>query len=102
MFRKIDDDFRMIMKDAQRDSRVVSLLRIGSVKSVLSNMLDRLERCQKSLNEFLEEKRLAFPRSVFHHYLIVSEFVQFVIHPGSTSSVTTTCCRSLARPLSPP
>ena len=28
-------------------------------------MLDRLERCQKSLNEFLEEKRSSFPRFYF-------------------------------------
>ena len=55
----------MIMRDAQRDNRVVSLLRIGSIKSILSNMLDRLERCQKSLNEFLEEKRSSFPRFYF-------------------------------------
>ena len=51
VFKKIDDDFRMIMNDTQRDKRVVTLLRIGSIKSILSNMLDRLERCQKSLNE---------------------------------------------------
>ncbi len=65
MFRKIDDDFRMIMRDAERDNRVVSLLKIGSVKSILTNMLERLERCQKSLNEFLEEKRSSFPRFYF-------------------------------------
>ena len=65
VFRKIDDDFRMIMKDALKDTRVVSILRIGSVKSILNTMLDRLERCQKSLNEFLEEKRSSFPRYFF-------------------------------------
>ena len=62
VFRKIDDDFRMIMKDLLKDTRVVSILRIGSVRSILNTMLDRLERCQKSLNEFLEEKRSSFPR----------------------------------------
>ena len=65
VFRKIDDDFRMIMTDAQRDNRIVALLRIGSIKSTLATMLDRLERCQKSLNEFLEEKRSSFPRFYF-------------------------------------
>ena len=62
VFRKIDDDFRMIMEDTSRDPRVVALLRIGAVRSVLNTMLDRLDRCQKSLNEFLEEKRSIFPR----------------------------------------
>ena len=65
VFRKIDDDFRMIMSDLQRDSRVIAILKIGSVKSILSAMLERLERCQKSLNEFLEEKRSSFPRFYF-------------------------------------
>ena len=46
-------------------SRIVALLRIGSIKSTLNNILDRLERCQKSLNEFLEEKRSSFPRFYF-------------------------------------
>ena len=65
VFRKIDDDFRMFMTDALRDNRIISLLRIGSIKSTLATMLDRLERCQKSHNEFLEEKRSSFPRFYF-------------------------------------
>ena len=55
----------MIMTDCQKDNRVVSVLKISSVKSILTAMLDRLERCQKSLNEFLEEKRSSFPRFYF-------------------------------------
>ncbi len=65
VFRKIDDDFRMIMGDCQRDTRVVAILKIGSIKSILTAMLERLDRCQKSLNEFLEEKRSSFPRFYF-------------------------------------
>ena len=65
VFKRIDDDFRLIMGDAHTDNRVVSLLRIGSIKSMLNTMLDRLERCQKSLNEFLEQKRSSFPRFYF-------------------------------------
>ena len=80
------------MNDCQKDNRVVAILKIGlfvhlvcfdftkfllylyfnftkffsgSVKSILAAMLDRLERCQKSLNEFLEEKRSSFPRFYF-------------------------------------
>ena len=65
VFKRIDDDFRLIMGDAHRDNRVVAILRIGSVKSMLNSMLERLERCQKSLNDFLEEKRSGFPRFYF-------------------------------------
>ena len=65
VFKRIDDDFRLIMGDTFKDSRVVALLRIGSIKSMLNSMLERLERCQKSLNEFLEQKRSSFPRFYF-------------------------------------
>ena len=61
----------MIMKDLLKDNRVVSILRIGSVKSILNTMLDRLERCQKSLNEFLEEKRSSFPRLVMNESIYI-------------------------------
>ena len=65
VFKRIDDDFRLIMGDANRDNRVISLLRIGSIKNMLNSMLERLDRCQKSLNEFLEQKRSSFPRFYF-------------------------------------
>ena len=35
------------------------------MKGQLTNMLDQLQRCQKALNEFLEEKRSLFPRFYF-------------------------------------
>lgn len=65
VFKRIDDDFRAIMGDTIRDNRVTSLLKIGSIKSMLDSILDKLERCQKSLNDFLEEKRSNFPRFYF-------------------------------------
>ena len=65
VFKRIDDDFRLIMGDAVRDNRITSILRIGSIKSMLNSMLEKLERCQKSLNDFLEEKRSSFPRFYF-------------------------------------
>ena len=71
VFHKIDDDFRMIMSDCQKDTRVVAILKIGSVKSTLTAMLERLERCQKSLNEFLEEKRSRYI-CIFLHFWSLS------------------------------
>lgn len=35
------------------------------LKDQFATMLDQLERCQKALNSFLEEKRSAFPRLYF-------------------------------------
>ncbi|XP_068440329.1 cytoplasmic dynein 2 heavy chain 1 isoform X1 [Clinocottus analis] len=64
-FKRVDQDFRSIMSDIQRDNRVVSLSSRAGIRNSLVTILDQLQRCQKSLNEFLEEKRSAFPRFYF-------------------------------------
>ncbi|XP_029026743.1 cytoplasmic dynein 2 heavy chain 1 isoform X2 [Betta splendens] len=64
-FKRVDEDFRCIMSDIQRDNRVVSLSARAGIRNSLVTILDQLQRCQKSLNEFLEEKRSAFPRFYF-------------------------------------
>jgi len=43
-----------ILMDVRRDNRVLSLVNRAGLKGTLSQMLDQLQRCQKSLNEFLE------------------------------------------------
>eukprot|EP00965_Chrysotila_dentata_P148664 4908922-Pleurochrysis_carterae.AAC.1 len=47
------------------DPRVFSLLRVPQLSETLSSVLDQLERCQKALSDFLEQKRQAFPRFYF-------------------------------------
>lgn len=42
------------MSDIQRDNRVVSLSSRAGIRNSLVTILDQLQRCQKSLNEFLE------------------------------------------------
>ncbi|KAM9801492.1 cytoplasmic dynein 2 heavy chain 1 [Neosynchiropus ocellatus] len=64
-FKRVDEDFRSIMSDIQRDNRVISLTSRAGIRNSLVTILDQLQRCQKSLNEFLEEKRSAFPRFYF-------------------------------------
>ena len=46
--------FRAIMSDVRRDNRVLSIVGKTGLKGQLVQMLDQLQRCQKSLNEFLE------------------------------------------------
>ncbi|XP_029374274.1 cytoplasmic dynein 2 heavy chain 1 isoform X3 [Echeneis naucrates] len=64
-FKRVDEDFRCIMSDIKRDNRIVSLSSRAGIRNSLVTILDQLQRCQKSLNEFLEEKRSAFPRFYF-------------------------------------
>lgn len=42
------------MTDVARDNRLVSLTGKSGLRGTLNNLLDQLQRCQKSLNEFLE------------------------------------------------
>ena len=45
---------RSIMVDVKGDNRVLSLVARSGIRNILINLLDQLQRCQKSLNEFLE------------------------------------------------
>ena len=42
------------MFDIEKDNRCVSIVSRPGVRNLLITMLDQLQRCQKSLNEFLE------------------------------------------------
>ncbi|OXB57863.1 hypothetical protein ASZ78_016437 [Callipepla squamata] len=64
-FTRVDEDFRSVLSDIRRDNRITSLNARPGIRNTLIAILDQLQRCQKSLNEFLEEKRSAFPRFYF-------------------------------------
>uniref|UniRef100_A0A672TN04 Cytoplasmic dynein 2 heavy chain 1 n=1 Tax=Strigops habroptila TaxID=2489341 RepID=A0A672TN04_STRHB len=64
-FNRVDEDFRSIMSDIKSDNRITSLNAQTGIRNTLITILDQLQRCQRSLNEFLEEKRTAFPRFYF-------------------------------------
>ena len=53
-FKRVDSDFKVIMADIARDTRVVSLTSRQGIKQSLTTLVDQLSRCQKALNEFLE------------------------------------------------
>ena len=42
------------MMDVGNDNRLVSLVSRPGIRNLLVTLLDQLQRCQKSLNEFLE------------------------------------------------
>ncbi|KAK3929891.1 Cytoplasmic dynein 2 heavy chain 1 [Frankliniella fusca] len=64
-FERLDRDFRYVMGCVANDSKVTALCRINNLHHILTTVLDQLNRCQKSLNEYLEEKRSSFPRFYF-------------------------------------
>jgi dynein heavy chain 2 len=64
-FTRINEDFCRICSFISKDNRVVSVVSISNVRETLVVLVDQLERCQKALNEFLEQKRSKFPRFYF-------------------------------------
>eukprot|EP00762_Andalucia_godoyi_P006467 ANDGO_02875.mRNA.1 Cytoplasmic dynein 2 heavy chain 1 len=64
-FNNLDSEFREIMTDIASDPLVLTLSRLPDLEGRLKGILDNLERCQKALNDFLEQKRNKFPRFYF-------------------------------------
>jgi dynein heavy chain len=64
-FAKIDKDWIKIMAKALETSNVVSCCANELLKNTLPIIYGELERCQKSLEGYLEQKRGKFPRFYF-------------------------------------
>eukprot|EP01135_Chromosphaera_perkinsii_P002940 Nk52_evm51s230 gene=Nk52_evmTU51s230 len=64
-FDGIDADFKELMKDAENTPNAVEACGKKGIYEKLEDMQGRLSLCEKSLAEYLETKRLAFPRFYF-------------------------------------
>lgn len=64
-FRVVDKSWREIMSETASDPRILSVIKIPSLLNKLSESNILLEDIQKGLNEYLEKKRLFFPRFFF-------------------------------------
>ena len=67
-FRRVDEDFTDIMTGVMRDPKLFYLADeqiFPQLTEKCKVMLDQLERCQKALTDFLEQKRSAMPRFYF-------------------------------------
>ena len=64
-FKKIDDEYRDIMLNLFNNNKVQTIFNIIGIKDILIMLIEQLDKCQKALNEFLEEKRNNFARLYF-------------------------------------
>jgi len=64
-FKKIDDEFRSIMLNIFNNNKVQTLFNIPNIKESLLMLIDQLEKCQKALNDYLEDKRNKYARLYF-------------------------------------
>lgn len=64
-FAKIDKDWTRVMQKAEETSNAVICCANDVLKNTLPILYTELERCQKSLDNYLEQKRGKFPRFYF-------------------------------------
>lgn len=64
-FDNIDQQWLKIMTDTAKNTNVLNACSIEGRFQLLVDLSEMLERCQKSLSEYLDTKRCAFPRFFF-------------------------------------
>ncbi|GAX83885.1 hypothetical protein CEUSTIGMA_g11310.t1, partial [Chlamydomonas eustigma] len=64
-FDAINADFQELMRSAPDITNVVEACNLDGRQERLENMLSQLEMCEKALQDYLETKRIAFPRFYF-------------------------------------
>ncbi|KAH8376856.1 hypothetical protein KR093_001749 [Drosophila rubida] len=65
LFKRIDKDFRFVMREIQMDARVTSLLKINNISTIVNALETQLARCQQNLMSYITDKRNSFPRFYF-------------------------------------
>ena len=64
-FESIDSEFKELMKEAVGTTNCVQVCNVEGRYASLKGMLQKLDMCQKSLNEYLDIKKKIFPRFYF-------------------------------------
>ena len=64
-FEGLDSEFKELMKDAVTEENVVNLCSVDGRLDLLNGIQAKLDMCQRSLNEYLDQKKKIFPRFYF-------------------------------------
>lgn len=64
-FQKVDKDFKDVLSEMLKTLNIVKATNKPGVYEKLEGILTDLTLCEKALNDYLETKRLAFPRFYF-------------------------------------
>lgn len=64
-FKNIDSEFTRLMKQVNKEPKVLEILKITNLEKTLVNFTTQLEHIQKALGEYLEKQRQNFARFYF-------------------------------------
>ena len=78
-FDGVDAEWKELMKEAVNETNAVTACNFEGRQERLDNMLGNLEKCEKSLADYLETKRVAFPR----FYFVASADLLDILSKGS-------------------
>ncbi|CAF4988307.1 unnamed protein product, partial [Rotaria sp. Silwood1] len=83
-FHRIDKEFKIIAKENEADLNFIRCTNRPGLYDQLEKMKDNLQICQKALEDYLEIKRLAFPRFFF---VSGSELLEFLSNGNEPEKV---------------
>ena len=78
-FDGVDAEWKELMKEAVNETNAVIACNFEGRQERLDNMLGNLEKCEKSLSDYLETKRVAYPR----FYFVASADLLDILSKGS-------------------
>lgn len=97
-FNDIDSDFKQLMKDTTVDAepKVVDVCSVSGRLDLLCGMREKLELCQKSLNEYLDVKKNIFPRFYFVSSVALLDMLANGTNPSKITRYLGDCYDALA------
>ncbi|KAL9897380.1 dynein heavy chain at 93AB [Glossina fuscipes fuscipes] len=96
-FDHIDTEFRILMSEMSQSSNVVESTNRPGLIERLENLQKELTLCEKALAEYLETKRLAFPRFYFVSSADLLDILSNGIQPDMVTKHLTKLFDSIAR-----
>lgn len=99
LFKRIDKDFRFVMREIEMDPRVTSLTKINNITTIVNALETQLARCQQNLMSYITVSGLRNPTNsssiIMHNPLRRINATPF---PGSTFSAMMIYSSSSDRP----
>ncbi|CAN0055637.1 unnamed protein product [Heterosigma akashiwo] len=95
-FEGIDSEFKEMMKEAIHVPNCVDSCSVEGRVEGLRSMMERLEMCQKSLNEYLDMKKKIFPRFYFVSNVALLDMLANGTNPPKIMPYLGDCYDSLA------